>query len=424
MRISFVTPEFVTEPTFCGGLANYLGRVTRALCDRGHDVHVFTKSDNRHEPLVDHFGVKVHRVVPLWDSRMIFDHVDPFVPRQHYDGYQDVKAAWCLRRRWSNVNREADFDIVQAANVGACGLFFRRESRVPVVTRLSSYRPLWDRSSGVEITNGLKRRWKLERMAIEGSKFHYAPSAFVAQETMSNYRVGQVDVIESPFFQEVPLRDGSVYNALLAGKQYLLFFGKHTRMKGTHLLGDALTPVLDNHPSVHCVFVGADTQLAPGGGSMREYVRSRNGKHLDRFHFLESLKHAQLYPIVENCLSVLIPSLADNLPNTCLEAMGLGKVVVAATGSCFEQLIQPGESGFLAENNCSSSLGEMIERAVKLSPEARTEIGMNAKCGIARLHPDHAVPKLLEYYESVIERFGERGKLCKETSKNYALATS
>lgn len=423
MRISFVTPEFVTEPAFCGGLANYLGRVTRALCETGHDVHVFTRSDNRHEPVADHYGVNVHRVVPLWDSRMILDHVDPFVPRQYYDCYQDVKAAWCLRRRWKQYNRKAAFDIVQAANVGACGLFFRRESRVPVVTRLSSYRPLWDRSSGVEITNGLKRRWKLEQRAIEGSNFLYVPSAFVAQETMSNYRVGHVDVIESPFFQEVPERDSSVHDAYLAGKQYLLFFGKHTRMKGTHLLADALTPVLENHPSVHCAFIGADTQLAPGGGSMRDYIRSRNSQHLDRFHFFESLKHEQLYPIVENCLAVLIPSLADNLPNTCLEAMGLGKVVVAATGSCFEQLIQSGESGFLAANNCSSSLGETIERVVRLTPDARTEIGLNAKSSIARLHPDQAIPKLLEYYESVIEQFGEREKPSNNT-ENYTLATS
>lgn len=408
MRIAYISPEFVTEPTFSGGLANYLGRVTRALQDNGHDVHVLTRSDNRDEPTVDYHGVKVHRVVPLWDERMIIDHVDPLVPRKHYNFYQDIKAAWCLRRKWRQLNREQSFDLVQAANVSACGFFFKRERQTPIITRLSSYRPLWDTLSGADINRGLRMRWKFEQKAIEGTRYHYAPSDFVARETQHNYQVGGVDVIETPFFREVPQPDASYYKDHLAGKDYLLYFGQHNRMKGTHLIGEALPQVLQQHPSLHCVFAGKDSSLAPDGGSMRAYVQRLNADHADRLHFVDPLRHDQLYPVIENSTAVLTPSLADNLPNTCLESMGLGKTVVAATGSCFEQLITHGENGFLAKQGDADSLAQTILHVLSLSQEARTIIGTHARESIERLHPDRAIPRLVDYYASVIERFNQQ----------------
>ena len=55
-----MTVEFVTEPTFDGGLANYLYKVGRSLLQLGHRpvVIVPAKAD---ETLV-HDGIEVHRV--------------------------------------------------------------------------------------------------------------------------------------------------------------------------------------------------------------------------------------------------------------------------------------------------------------------------------------------------------------------------
>ena len=362
----------------------------------------------RDNPTVDYHGVTVHRVVPLWDHRMVLDHIDPLVPRPHYNFYQDIKAAWCLRRKWKQLNQEKAFNLVQAANVSACGFFFRSEKHTPVVTRLSSYRPLWDTLSGAHINSGLRLRWKFEQKAIEGTRYHYAPSDFVARETQDNYRVGGVDVIETPFFREVPKPDASYYNDHLAGKDYLLYFGQHNRMKGTHLIGEALPQVLDHHPSLHCVFAGKDSNLAPDGGSMRAYISRLNERNIDRIHFAEPLRHDQLYPVIENSLAVLTPSLADNLPNTCLESMGLGKTVIAATGSCFEQLITHGKNGFLAENCDADSLAATINHVLALTPEARAIVGAHARETIGRLHPDKAIPQLINYYASVIDRFNSQ----------------
>src|SRR5262249_12696432 len=111
MRIAFLTPEFVTEPSYAGGLANYLGRTTVALAQANHDVHVLVPSTT--DETINYRGVHIHRVVPIWDRRMLVDKVDGFFMNDLYNPYQEMKAAWCLWRRWKRLRREFRFDLVQ-----------------------------------------------------------------------------------------------------------------------------------------------------------------------------------------------------------------------------------------------------------------------------------------------------------------------
>lgn len=399
MKIAFITPEFVTEPSYSGGLANYLGRVTVALAQAGHSVSVFTRSQAVGQ--VDFQGVTVYRVVPLWDRRMVLDHVDPLIPRVFYNPYQDLKAAWCLWRKWKQVHKQMAFDIVQVANVMAVGLFFRQEYRIPVVTRLSSYRPFWDRAAGIQETAGVKARWQMEKIAIKGCRHLYAPTDFVAKQTETGYGVANVDMVETPFFPEQPILDSDVFDQQLAGKDYALYFGRMTQMKGVHILAQALPEVLEKNSEMHMVFVGGEG-ISPCGSTMREYVAGCLHAFSDRIVFIDSVRHDKLYPIIKGAKIVVLPSLIDNLPNTCLESMGLGKVVVATTGSCFEQIIEHDVSGFLVESNNSSALAQGMHQAWHLEDGQRLAVGQQATKSISRLYPDRAIPKLINYYQSLI----------------------
>jgi hypothetical protein len=60
LRIAFLTPEYVTESNFDGGLANYLHRVARGMKQHGHDVEIFTRSDQN--DTISHDGILVNRV--------------------------------------------------------------------------------------------------------------------------------------------------------------------------------------------------------------------------------------------------------------------------------------------------------------------------------------------------------------------------
>ena len=403
MKIAFITPEFPTEDSYSGGLANYLGRVTVALAAKGHEVHCFTKSFVRDET-IDYRGVNVHRVIPLWDRKMRIDKVDRLVPRKLYAPYQDLKACWCLWRRWKQENKKGQFHVVQLANVLAVGLFFRWESRVVTVTRLSSYRPVWDRAAGVEPSIGVRCRWWMERVAIKATKFVYAPTYYVAKLTEENYGVERIRVIETPFFHEEPEADYSLYRQMAENKDYVLFFGRMTQMKGVHRLAESLVELMKEHPEMLAVFIGGSGK-APDGSEMHDYIRMHLGQYGERLIVMESVRHHQLYPFVENAKVVAIPSLMDNLPNTCLESMGLGRIVVATEGTCFEQLIEPGKSGFLALPDNASSLKSELRKAWLLDEAKRRGMSAAAKKRIAQLDPEIKVPELIEYYHEIIDLF-------------------
>jgi glycogen synthase len=401
MRIAFITPEFVTEPTYSGGLANYLGRVTTALAEVGHEVHVFTRSQQNE--VISFDRVTVHRVVPIWDQKMILDHVDPFIPRSFYNPYQDMKAAWCLWRRWQSEHRSQPFDVVQVSNVMSVGLFFRWTRSLPIITRMSSYRPFWDTAAGIPQTIGVRTRWWMERLAVTGTNFVYAPTQFVAQQVAQNYQIPQVEVIETPFFSEQTALDDSVFAQQAQGKDYALYFGRMTPMKGVHILTQALPIVFDRLPDFHIFLIGGEgLSPVPAYRTMREYIEASLAEYSDRFTFLNSMRHDKLYPFIENAKMVVLPSLIDNLPNTCLESMGLGKVVVATTGTCFEQVIEDGLSGVLVEAGNLAALAEGIIRTWQMSVADRQAMEERAIASIERLHPDRAIPQLVEYFSSVV----------------------
>lgn len=92
----------------------------------------------------------------------------------------------------------------------------------------------------------------------------------------------------------------------------------------------------------------------------------------------------------------------ENFSNACVEAMYFGKVVVGTDGTSYEQLIQDGESGFLAKPGSAVSLYHAINRALAITEDTRNSIEERAKERIDRLKPEITVKELLNYYEKLL----------------------
>ncbi len=92
---------------------------------------------------------------------------------------------------------------------------------------------------------------------------------------------------------------------------------------------------------------------------------------------------AALYGVMD---VVLCPSLWDGMPNSVLEAMACGRVVLASDAGGIRDVIRSGETGFLVSRHELHRLGEALREVLALSPSERREIGARARRRVQDAH--------------------------------------
>ena len=394
LRIAFATPEYVTEKHFDGGLANYINRVARLLANLQHDVHVVTYSQ-KDEAEFEHEGVMVHRVRPrsVWS---VFNRATrySFPTTLHW-----LSISTQIYRKLKQLHRKQPFHLIQYPNYSSCGVFAIPFLRTTHVVRVSSSGPDWDGARGRAINFDLSLSERLEAL-----QYRLTPNVFAPSHTMKTVLkqagvVPDLPVIRTPFFVETDNWDYTVYDQFLKGKNYLLYFGRFQMQKGFHILAQALPRFLNQYPDAHVALVGRDmeTCLAP---SMAAFARMQCGPSSSRVVLLENLPHSQLYPVIAGARLVALPSLVDNSPNACLEAMGLGKVVIGTEGASFDELITDGVNGFLVPRNDVEALSEKMI-SIWEHPHLQ-DISGAAKQRMQEFAPEKTIPSLLNYYSNVL----------------------
>lgn len=401
MKIALVTPEFVTEDNYDGGLANYLDRISYSLVSLGHEVHVLVES-NRDE-CFERDGVRVHRI----DVLSIF--IDQLLGRVLGRLASAVVIPWRsfrLNRKLLGLHREAAFDLVQYPSYRALALF--RPRAIPALIRLSSLQSLWSRAYADRMSSRLATRvesWLESRALLRADRL-ISPSRLVA-DAAARLIHRAVDVVESPF---IPVRieeNRGKVDESIAGHRYALFFGTIGLLKGVKTIAEMLGSLFEMHPELYFVFVGKEEHYE--GRPMMEFVLACAGAYRDRVIRLERMRHDALYPVIEAAAVVVLPSRIDNFPNACLEAMAHGKIVVGTRGASFEQLIEDGESGFLCEIDDPTSLLRAVDAALTLdAPEAMER---RARARIDCLRPELAGARLLEIYREVTREKGPQSRV-------------
>jgi glycosyltransferase involved in cell wall biosynthesis len=394
LRIAFATPEYVTENYFDGGLANYLSLVAPALADLGHDIHVVTLSDINARQF-EHEGVVVHRV-KLKAGWQLLNSLTRyrFSTTVHW-----LNLSVEVYRKLKQLNRQKPFHLIQFPNYSYCGLVSMLLLRTPHVLRASSYGPFFH-DSRMNRTVDFKLLKSLEKLQLTLSPHIYTPSRSLQQLLDHKDGLNRVRIVPKPIYLKTENCDYSIYDRFLKGRDYLLFFGRFEERKGFHILAQALARVLEDNADINAVVVGRDvkTALHP---SMADYARDLCGRFGERFMVLDQLAHQQLYPVIEKAKLVVLPSVADNMPNACLEAMALGKAVVGTFESSLDEVITDEVTGFLVAPNNVEALAEKIIYA--WTYPKLLEIGVAAQQKTLEYSLEKTTKALLSYYQEILQ---------------------
>jgi len=235
LRIAFATPEFVTEDYFDGGLSNYINRVSKALAQRGHDVHVVTLSTKNNDAF-DHEGVKVHRVMPkLGWYRFNRLTGSSLTTTLHWLNFSTQ-----AYRKLKQLHRRQPFDLIQYPNYSSCGLFSIPFLSAVHIVRASS-QPGWNTRIKQNLDSALTER-------LEALQYKLTPNVHAPSRAIQKMLSGDARLIRSPFYVETRDWDTTIYDRFLKGKKYALYFGRFQLHKGFHTLAHALPRFLNACP--------------------------------------------------------------------------------------------------------------------------------------------------------------------------------
>jgi glycosyltransferase involved in cell wall biosynthesis len=180
---------------------------------------------------------------------------------------------------------------------------------------------------------------------------------------------------------------------LPANRLLILFSGRMERRKGIHLCKEIVTSILERF-EVSYLFAGQDLfnymadTLLPYWGAKR---------FKGSVHYLGKLDLATVRSCLRQADIFLIPSLWENCPYSCLEAMAAGRAILGSDQGGLSELIRDGENGLLAANEDTSSYIAGLERLIedaglreRLGAEARRSVEMHyTDINIARKSTDY-----------------------------------
>jgi glycosyltransferase involved in cell wall biosynthesis len=248
-------------------------------------------------------------------------------------------------------------------------------------------------------------RWKMyediDRRLIRGADLVLVGSRAMANEvTQAGAR--WVEVVTNG----IPLADSAPHEAAAAairrgilGEQEGLIIGLLGRLhpgKGHALLIRALAGQQQSGRNQHLLLVGE----GPAEAEYRALAQELGVA--DRVHFSGLVP--EILPYLCAMDMVCVPSLKDSLPLTALEAMSVGRPVIASRAGDLPLAIDDGRSGLLVEVGSVESLAAAIER---LASDAALRARIGA-AGRERLIADFTPAAMLRQLEQYCDRLRDR----------------
>jgi glycogen(starch) synthase len=387
MNICLVSREYPTDD-HAGGIGTYTEKTARALVALGQSVTVITESSNlAATETID--GVTVKRLARPATHRL-----------------RTVARARAVARAIAELPEPPD--IVQACEHRAEASWYalRKPARTRLVTRLATPSFLVQELNSESHVGGARTRYyidAMERWQTRHSDGIISLTDALAAIVCERWQIPRSRVTTIHNGVDFARRHAATTAPLppeLRGVDYLLYFGRLEERKGVHILAQALPAVLTRHPQLHVVFAG-NNLLAYKGRPMQAFVEDCTRAFADRVHFYPRLPHAQLAPVLANSLLVTLPSLWEALGNVSLEALDMGKAVVATTGCGFSEIVEDGRSGVLVPPGDVEALTRALLSLLADRPRLR-QMGERARARAAEFSLERKTRQLLNYYETLL----------------------
>lgn len=217
-----------------------------------------------------------------------------------------------------------------------------------------------------------------------------APSQFMKNTVSSfGWNPADIQVIYNSYSSDLQTVTEANQKLNVKKDDYLLYFGRLSAEKGIDLLikaaaqGQYKTIIVGEGPEQVSLEALAKTIKAP-------------------ISFLGFKKASELAPIISQARAVIIPSIwAENMPLNLLEALSLGKTVIAARIGGLAEIIRDGENGWLFT---AGDEQDLLLKIKKSDTYKKDYFYTTAQESVKNLQPKDNLRAVLLAYQQVLDK--------------------
>ena len=185
--------------------------------------------------------------------------------------------------------------------------------------------------------------------------------------------------------------------------RYIYFTGRWVKQKGLQYLIKAYSMLSSELQDEFGLVIGG---FGPEKENLEALVSKLGIKN--RVIFLPWIPNSDFIKKIASCSVYAMPSFYEGLPVALLEAMALGKPVIASNIPGIHEVITHGRDGFLFKAGNVSQLKEYLELLLE-DEELRKRIGKNARKTVEEKYTfEKVADSYLKLYEEVIEDYGRK----------------
>lgn len=305
MHIAFLTPEFPHSLTnSSGGLGTSIKNLANSLIAEGVEVSVFIYGQ-KHNMQLNENGIHFHFI-----KQKSYKLGGFYLYRKHLQHYIN------------NAVEKSNVDLLEAPDWTGITAFMKMNC--PLVIRLNG-------SDGyfcyLEERKQKFKNYFFERKALKNADAIVSVSDFTARVTKDIFNINK----------DIPV----IYNSLDTNKfqpldipvikNQLLYFGTIIRKKGVLELAHIFNEVINQKPESSLILIGKDVvDIFEGESTLKLLIKILSPKARLRLKHISEVSYENIGQYIGVSEVVLLPSFAEALPMTWLEAMAMEKAMVTS----------------------------------------------------------------------------------------------
>ncbi|MFN5920310.1 MAG: glycosyltransferase family 4 protein [Bacteroidota bacterium] len=378
MHIGFLTPEYPgTKTGQSGGLGTSIYNLAHALVKSGHGVSVFVYGQSGDE-YFEESGIRFYRIRNIRLKGLSW---------------------WLSRRKVENVIRAANLDILEVPDW--TGFSAWMNINCPVVMRLNGSDTYF-----CTIENRPTKWWNRlqEKTAYRQADKIIAVSDYTGKKTIELFGVSHSYTVIPNSIDTSAFYTG---RSISVDKPIILYFGTLIRKKGVLDIPAIFNRVVSQIPDAQLVLAGTDARdIQTGNPSTWALIKPLfTEEAFARVDYLGKKTYAEIHALIEQAQVCIFPSYAEALPVSWLEAMAMGKAIVASDIGWAKEMMTHEKEALLCYPAHHDVFAKQIIRLLNDS-DLRNRLGTQARKRIGQQFDNLVVVNQnIELYRNAIHEY-------------------